>query len=97
MRQFVTGGELKYTLSLTTDLNVSCWLMQNRGRFNPGITKLSILEEIGWAPGTPGTGADNLTSHQESISDCTVRNESLYRPKYPGAKYVIGFHMKLWK
>jgi len=84
MGQLLTGGELKYSLSLTTDLNVSCLLMQNRGRFNPAMNTLPILQEIGWVPGTPGMGADNLTSHQESISDCAGCYYSLYQPKYPG-------------
>jgi len=50
------------TLSLTTNLNGSCLSTRNPGRFTPGITTLSTVQETGWVPGTLWTGAGNIAS-----------------------------------
>jgi len=50
MRQFVPRGELRSTLSLTTEQNGDYLSTPNTGRFSLGMTPLSIVQETVWVP-----------------------------------------------
>jgi hypothetical protein len=55
------------TLSLTSVLDGSGWSTPRPGRFTPGKDPVPIVEETGWAPGPVWIGAENLSSHRNSI------------------------------
>ena len=62
-------GEQMYssTLPSTSVLDGGGWSAPRPGRFTPGKDPVPIVQEAGWAPGLVSTGAENLTTHRDSI------------------------------
>jgi hypothetical protein len=51
--------------------------------FTPGKDPVSIVQEVGWAPGPVWTGAENLDPTGIQSLDHPARSKSLYRLSYP--------------
>ena len=49
----------------------------------PGNDPVSIVQEVGWAPGSVWTGAENLALNGIRSPNRPARSESLYRLSYP--------------
>jgi len=60
------------------------WVVSStpRPHFTPGKNPVSILQEVGWAPGPIWTGGKSR-SHRDSIPDHPARSQLLYRLSYP--------------
>jgi len=50
--------------------------------FTPGKDPLSIVQEVGWAPGPVWTGAENLAPTRIRSPDCPTRSQTLYQLHY---------------
>jgi hypothetical protein len=57
--------------------------------FCPGKDPVPIVWEVGWAPGSVWTGAENLATTGIRSSDLPARSESLYQLRYPGRPYTL--------
>ena len=55
--------------------------------FTPGKDLVSILQEVGWAPG-PVLIVGKSPPHRDSIPDRRARSQSLYRLSYPAHLYI---------
>ena len=55
--------------------------------FTPGIDRVPIVQEAGWAPGPVWTGRKSRP-HRDSISDHPARSQSLYRLSYPAREFI---------
>ena len=51
--------------------------------FTPGKDLVSIVQEVGWAPGPVWTGAEDLRPTEIQSLDHLARSQSLYRLSYP--------------
>jgi len=62
----------------------SGWVVSStpRPHFTPGKDPVHILQGPGWAPGPVWMGG-KPRPHRDSIPDCSVRSQSLYRLSYP--------------
>ena len=60
--------------------------MPSPDRFTPGKDPVPIVQEVGWAPGSVWTDAENLAPSPTGIRlpDRPARSESLYRLSYRG-------------
>jgi len=65
------------------------WVVSSTPRlhFSPGKDPVSILQEIGWAPGPVWTGRKSRP-HWDSIKDRPTRSQSLHRLNYPDHNYI---------
>jgi hypothetical protein len=70
---------------------VGGWLTPRPGRCTTDKDPVHIVQEVGWAPGSVWTGAENLALTRFRSPDPPARSESLYRLSYPGPKslYII--------
>ena len=62
-----------------------------RPLFTPRKDLVSIVQEVGWAPVSVCTGAENLASSGIRFPNRPARNQSLYRLSYP-AHFMICTH-----
>ena len=77
------------TLPSTSALDGSGWSAPRPGRFTPGKDPVSIVQEVGWAPGPVWTDAENLAPPTGIRSpDLPARSESLYRLSYLSSRCV---------
>ena len=60
-----------------------------RPLFNPGKDSVSIVQEVGWAPGPVWTGAENLALTGIRSPDRPARSQSLYRLSYCGPPFIL--------
>ena len=60
-----------------------------RSLLTPGKDPVSIVQEVGWAPGPVWTGAENLAPTEIRSPDRPARSQLLYRLRYPTHVYVI--------
>ena len=67
----------------------------SRLHFTPGKDPVPILQEAGWAPGPVWTGRKSRP-HRDSIPDCPVRSQSLYRLSYPANIITLYSIIILW-
>jgi len=65
----------------------------SRPLFTPGKDPVPIVQEAGWAPGPFRTGAENLAPTGIRSLDRPIRNQSLYRLRYP----AHGFGEEVWE
>ena len=69
---------------MTSALRRGGWSAPRPGHFTPRKDPVPIAQEVGWAPGTVWTGAENLSPTEIRSPDRPARSESLYRLSYPG-------------
>ena len=69
------------------------WSAPRPGRFTPEKNPVPIVQEAGWATGSVWTSAEILASTRIRSPDRPARNESLYRLRYPGARFPGSFHI----
>jgi len=91
MRQFVPCGELRCTLSLTTELN-GVVVNATPRPLHPGNDHTPIVQETGWVPGSLCAGAEKVDPVWNRSQDCPACNESNYA--ILASRYVIGVHIK---
>jgi hypothetical protein len=60
------------------------WSAPRPGRFTPGKDPVSIVQNVGWAPGPVWTCAKSLAPTGIQSPNCPARSQSLYRLSYPG-------------
>ena len=60
------------------------WVVRStpRPHFTPGKDPVSIVQEVGWAPGPVWTGG-TTRPHRDSFPNPPARSQSLYRLSYP--------------
>ena len=58
------------------------------GRSLPRKDPVPIVQEVGWAPGPAGTGAENLAPTGIRFPDRPARSQSLYRLSYQAHEYI---------
>jgi len=75
----------------------SGWVVKTTPRplFTPGKDPVPIVQEVGWAPGTVWTGAENLVPTGIRSPDRPARSQSLYRLSYPALLRYAKDNMKL--
>ena len=80
MKEHVGGGGYRYssTLSLTSELKVSGWLVTSFGRFTPGKDQVKVVEEAGWAR----LVRKILPPTSVRTANHAIRSESLYQLSY---------------
>ena len=79
------------TLPSTWALDGGGWSTPHPVRFTPGKDSVPIVQNSGWAPGSVGTGAENVASTGIRSLDCPACSESLYRLRYPGPHIYYTF------
>ena len=65
------------TLSSTSALDGGGWSTPSSSRFTPRKDPVPIVQEVGWAPGTVWTGAENLASTGIRSPDHPALSESI--------------------
>jgi hypothetical protein len=68
-----------------------------RPLFTPGKDPVTILQEVGWAPGPVWTGAENLAPTGIRFPDRSARSQSLYRLRYPAHEVIVKVKEKYFK
>ena len=59
-----------------------------RPLFTPGKDPVTIIQDVGWAPGPVWTGAKNFAPTGIGSPDHPARSQSLYRLRYPTEKNI---------
>ena len=69
----------RFTLSLTSALDVGGWPTPRPGRFTPGKEPIPIVQEAGWVPETVWMGAEKRTPTEIRSPDHPAHSETLYQ------------------
>jgi hypothetical protein len=91
------------TLSLASTIDGGGWSTPRPYCLTPGKYTKLIAQEVGWAPGSVWTGAEDVAATGIRYPDRPARSESLYRLSYPCTwekisinYYAILFYVILW-
>jgi len=78
-------------LSSTSALDGVGWSTSRPGRFTPGKDPVPVVQEVGWAPGSVGTYAENLAPPPPPGFDPRTVQPVLSRPMNPYARITFNF------